>query len=128
MRGTKIHRGAAGIAALSIALGTAGSAFAKPADNPAAPNVRHGAVESFEPASPAGGQPAGSSDALWAYVAIGGGVAGLGLLGVGGTLAADQRRHRKAERPHPTIVVYADSYIWARSSSGDGTTTGPSGR
>lgn len=128
MRGTKIHRGAAGIAALSVALGTAGSAFAKPADDPAAPNFRHPAAQSFEAASAAGAQPANSSDALWAYVAIGGGVAGLALLGVGGTLAAGERRPRKAERPHPTIVVYADPYIWARSSSRDGTTTGPSGR
>ena len=76
MRGTKIHGATAGIAALSVALGTTGSALAKPADNPAAP---------------------------------------------------DQRRHRRSEGSHPTIVVNADSYIWAPSSSADGTTTGPSG-
>lgn len=127
MWGTKTQRRAAGIAGLSIALATAGSAGAKPVDDPAAPDMRDPAVESFMVAGPAWAQPAGRSDSPWAEIAIGGGVAGLALLGIGGTMAADERRHRRAEGPYPTIVVNADPYIWARSSSADGTTTGPSG-
>lgn len=106
MKGTKIRRGAAGIAALTIALGTAGPAFAKPVDDPGAPNVKHPGIQSWVVvATPTGPQATSGSDSPWPYVAIGGGVAGLAVLGVGGTLAVGRRRHRTAEAARPTIAT-----------------------
>lgn len=101
MRSTRTHTRAATGLALALALGTAGTATAKPIgpDSPpwTAPPVSQQVV-----ASP---QQATGSDNEWAYVAIAGGATGLVLIGVGGTLAAGQRRRRNERQARPTIAA-----------------------
>ena len=102
MRSTHEHtRTATGLAALALALGTAGTATAKPVgpDSPpwTAPPVSQQAV--------AGPQHTAGSGFDWAYVAIAGGATGLVLIGVGGAVAAGQRRDRKERQTHPTIAA-----------------------
>src|SRR4029077_20859877 len=88
--------------ALTLALGTAGTATAKPVgpDSPpwTAPPVSQQLV--------AGPQHTTGSDSEWAYLAIAGGATGLVLLGIGGTVAAGQRRHRKERQARPTIAAW----------------------
>ena len=101
MRSTHKHtRATAGIAA-ALALATAGTATAKPVgpDSPpwTAPPVSQQAV--------AGPQPTADGGFDWAYVAIAGGATGLVLIGVGGTVAAGQHRHRKQQQARPTIAA-----------------------
>src|SRR5690348_14933975 len=101
MTGRRIHRGIAGLAALSMALGSAGPALAKPVDGPTAPNIQHLQTAGYEVVNlPTVPQP-GGDDSAWPYVAIGGGAVGLAVAGVGG-VAVSQRRHRRSERSRPT--------------------------
>jgi hypothetical protein len=100
MKRNMVHRGAAVIAALALALGSAGTALAKPSDDPSSPNVQHPPVQGFEVVRvPTTAQPASGGDSAWPYLAIGGGVVGLALVGAGGAAVAGQRRHRRADRP-----------------------------
>jgi hypothetical protein len=101
MRSIHNHTRAATGLALALALGTAGTATAKPVgpDSPpwTAPSQSQQVV-----AVP---QHAAGSGSEWAYVAIAGGATGLVLIGVGGTVAAGQRRHRKERKARPTIAA-----------------------
>lgn len=89
MTPTRRRRAATGITALALALGTAAPASAMPAFQSSSPNIQH----------------ATASDSEWAYVAIGGGAAGLALLGVGGAVAVSRRRERQARPPRSTIAA-----------------------
>jgi hypothetical protein len=101
MRSIHNHTRAATGLALALALGTAGTATAKPIgpDSPpwTAPPQSQQVVA--VPQHPAG------SGTEWAYVAIAGGATGLVLIGVGGTVAAGQRRHRKERQARPRIAA-----------------------
>jgi hypothetical protein len=103
-----VHRGTAVIAALALALGPAGTALAKPSDDPSSPNVQHPQVQSFDvvdvPAAPTTPHASGGGS-TWPYLAIGGGAVGIALVGAGGAVAASQRRHRRTERRSPTIAA-----------------------
>jgi hypothetical protein len=101
----KLHRGVAGIAALTLALGPAGAAMAKPVDDPSSPNVKHPAVQHFQAVSTPTATPASGSDSTWPYLAIGGGAIGLVVVGGGGAVVARERRHRRLERPRSTIAA-----------------------
>jgi hypothetical protein len=105
MMRSKFNRGVAGIAALALALGPAGAAFAKPVDDPSSPNVKHPPVQDFQVVSLPTARPASDGDSAWPYVAIGGGAIGLAVAGVGGAVVASQRRHRRVERPGSTIAA-----------------------
>ena len=101
----RIHGGIAGLAALSLALGSAGPALAKPVDDPTAPNVQHPQTAGYEVVNvPTVAQP-GGGDSAWPYLAIGGGAVGLAVAGVGGAVAASQRRQRRSERSRPTVAA-----------------------
>jgi hypothetical protein len=100
-----IHRGSALIAALALALGPAGTALAKPSDDPSSPNVQHPQVQNFDvvdvPTAPQASATGG--DSAWPYLAIGGGA--IGLVVAGGGAVAVQRRRRQGERPRATIAA-----------------------
>lgn len=104
----RIHGGIAGLAALSLALGSAGPALAKPVDDPSAPNIQHPQTAGYEVVNlPTVAQP-GGDDSAWPYVAIGGGAVGLAVAGVGGAMAVSQRhhrRHRRSGRSGPTVAA-----------------------
>jgi hypothetical protein len=83
---------AAGIAALTLALGTAAPAAAMPNQLglfSAGPNVQ----PTVQATSHGSG---GSSSSGWGYIAAGGGVTSLALIGIGGTVAG--RRQRRTGR------------------------------
>jgi hypothetical protein len=101
----KLHRAVAGIAALTLALGPAGAAMAKPIDDPASPTGKHPMVRDFQVVSTPTATPVGGGDSAWPYLAIGGGAVGLAVAGIGGTVVARERRHRRPERPRPTIAA-----------------------
>ena len=101
----KLHRGVAGIAALTLALGTAGAATAKPVDDPSSPNVKHPTVQDFQVVSTPTARPASNGGSAWPYLAIGGGAIGLAVVGGGGAVAVGQRRHRRLEHPRSTIAA-----------------------
>jgi hypothetical protein len=89
MTPTRRRRAATAITALALALGTAAPASAMPAFQSSSPIVHHA--------------NSANSDSEWAYVAIGGGAAGLALLGVGGAVADSRRRERQARHPRSMI-------------------------
>jgi hypothetical protein len=105
MTRNKLHRGVAGIAALALALGPAGAAFAKPVDDPSSPAVKHPPVQDFQVVSLPTARPASDGSSAWPYVAIGGGAVGLAVAGVGGAAVARERRHRRVEVPRETIAA-----------------------
>jgi len=98
MRSTGKHTRAATGIALALALGTAGTATAKPI-GPDSPSWTALGQSQQAVASP---RQTGNGFE-WAYVAIAGG--GFVLIGVGGTVAAGQRRHRRGRQTDPTIAA-----------------------
>jgi hypothetical protein len=105
MTRNKLQRGVAGLTVLAFALGPAGTAMAKPVDDPSSPNVAHPPLQTFEPISTPSVQEQSGGDSAWAYVAIGGGAFGLTVAGVGGSVMAGQRRRRRGEHPRSTLAA-----------------------
>jgi hypothetical protein len=103
MTSTRAHRRAAAVLVLALASGTAGTATAKPIDlysggsKPPAPYVAYPIPTTTPHPTSAGFD--------WAYLAIGGGAIGLALVGIGGTMAASQRRDRKQAQSRTTIAA-----------------------
>ena len=105
MTRNKFHRLVAGIAALAFALGPAGAALAKPVDDPSSPNVKHPAVQDYTVFSVPALRSPSDGDSAWPYLAIGGGVLGLTVAGVGGAVVTSQRHQRRVDHPRPRIAA-----------------------
>lgn len=103
MTSRRAHRRAATVLAMALTFGMAGTATAAPVDQyhggakPPAPEVM-----TYPTVASTTHPAAGGSE--WAYVAIGGGAVGLALLGIGGTMAVGQHRHRR-ESPSRTKIA-----------------------
>jgi len=102
------RRRAMTIALVALAIGTsAPAAGARPFDTGAAPVPVAPPVQVAPPAaqSVAGNDATGGDISNVGYVAIGSGAATLALVGVGGTLAATRRRHRRRIATQSTITA-----------------------
>lgn len=104
------RRRAMTIALVALAIGTsAPAAGARPFDNGAAPVPVAPPVQVAPPAAQSvahpGNDATGGDISNVGYVAIGSGAATLALVGVGGTLAATRRRHRRRIATQSTITA-----------------------